>query len=121
VDLFARTDISHTFVLLEQTKCSPDFPSDYLYATEPRFKTSDVEIGLSPVLTGPCNICSVPSKLRPQNVLFAEQPFLMARRGASSPRLAFRFERCSHCTHVILSTQRYRDLKILFLLLHFMH
>jgi hypothetical protein len=120
VELLTRTDIPHTSVLLQLTKFSTDLPSDYLYGTDPSFKTSDTEIGFSPVLTGPCNICSVPSELCPQNVLFAKLPFLMARRGTSSSRLAFRFERWSHRTHVIPTTQRYRYLRILFLLLHFM-
>ena len=121
MELFTRIDISQTYALLQQTKFSTDLPPAYLLATGHTFKTSDVEIGLPAVLTGPFDISSVPSKVCSENVLFAEWPLLMARRGTSSSRLAFRFARCSHCTHVIPSTQRYLYLKILFLNLLFMH
>jgi hypothetical protein len=46
VELFTRIDILQNYALLQQTKCSPDLPSVYLFATEHNFKTSDVEIGL---------------------------------------------------------------------------
>lgn len=121
VELFTRIEKSQTSVLLQQTKFGPDLPSAYLFATEQSFKISHIEIGLSPVLTRPFDISLVPSTLCPKNVvLFAERPVLMARRGNSSSRLAFRFALCSHCTHVIPSTQRYLYLKILFLHLRFM-